>query len=131
MSNTRTPATFDEKLNSDYVQGKLKEYVHLKEYVRVALAERKVWEKDPKNYNPRKAPELIRDAASVSFENTKTGVSETLLRGVENLPMDAGYKICSLLDVKGDQPIIPYVEALVRKCGLDNSQENKAPAPGQ
>lgn len=129
MSNTRTPATFDEKLNSDYVQGKLKEYVELKEYVRVGLAERKVWEKDPENYNPRKAPELIRDAASISFENTKTGVSPTLLRGIENLPMDAGYKICQLLDVKGDQPIIPYVEALVRKCGIDQAVEKSSPAP--
>lgn len=119
----------EEKLQSNYVQGKIQNYLKAKAYAKAALAERKVYEKDPKNYDPKKAPELVRDGAAISLENVKSGVSPTLFRSVENIPTDAAYKICQLLDVDGREPMIPYVEALIRKHNLDKADEPEAPSP--
>lgn len=119
----------EERLKSDYVQSKIQDYINAKAYAKAALAERKIYEKDPENYNPRNAPEPVRDGAIISFENVKAAVSPTIFRGVENIPTDAAYKICQLLEVEGDEPMVPFVEALIRKHKLDKSVDSDTPAP--
>ena len=130
MTQPTSKMTFEEKLASDYVAGKIQNYLEAKEYTKQALIARKNYQKvGSKDYNPENEPKLIRDGASISHENVKSGVSGTLFQNVEHIPLDAAYKISKIFDLPEDQPIIPYVEALIRKYDLDKTKNADPTSP--
>jgi len=98
-----------------YVKGKLEGYAYTKDYTRLALQERKKWEKNPAGYDPELAPEKVRSTCRVSLENVNTGVSRELCQGVENLPLQDAMKICRLTNAPGSVKAIPFVESLAKK----------------
>lgn len=126
-----TDKSFEDKLKTPFIQNQIEQYLDSKAYVREALKQRKVYEKDPENYDPNKAPDSVRGLCMISKDTVKSGVKGQFAQGVEGIPMDIAYKICKHLDVKADEPMIPFMEALIRKYDLDpDGQTQKGtPAP--
>lgn len=129
MTDAPKAKTFEERLDSEIVQRRIQDYIRTKEYTRLALAERKRFEREGDDYKPQNAPEQVRDLCQISLQNVKTAVSSELCQNVENLPMQSAYKIAKILDLPGDQPLIPMVEALIRKYNLDPSQKPESGTP--
>lgn len=126
MSNT---PSLQERIESNYIQGKLAEYVRLKSYVKDALKQRKIYNQDPDAYDPFKAPENVRDLCIIAQESMKKAVTAEFAANVEHLPQNLAMDICQKLD-KRDTPAVPYVESLVRKYNLDpEAPAQDAPTP--
>lgn len=125
-----TEKSFEEKLNSPLVQRKISDYLDSKQYVKDALKQRKLYHQDPNSYNPEKAPENVRDLCRISKDTYESGVRSEFAGNVEHIPQDIAYNICKLLDAPKDQPMVPYVESLIRKYDLDPVSPSKdSPKP--
>jgi hypothetical protein len=113
-----------------HIKTKLQEYVDIKEYSLLALNERKKWEKDSQGYDPETAPERVRDLCKISLKNVKSGVSSTLCRSVESLPVEVAGKICRLANTPGTVKMIPYAESLLKKYDIGQKQDkDQSPNP--
>lgn len=132
MTETKTAKTFEEKLNTEYVQRKIQDFIRVKEYTRLALKERAKYEMSREigvDYQPSDAPEQVRDVCEIAFKNIDIGVSSTLCEGVESLPMEVAYKICKVLDAPGNTPAVPYVEGIILKYNLDPEAKARTGEP--
>lgn len=119
----------ESKLKTPFIQSQIEQYLNAKAYVREALKQRELYNKVLENYDPQTAPDSVRGLCIISKNTVKSGVKSVFAQGVEGILQDIAYKICKYLDVKEDEPMVPFVEALIRKYNLDPDAQNQKDSP--
>lgn len=99
----------------EYISDLIGQYEEAKEFIRLALAERKKWEEQGKDYNPHKAPTKVRDLCVISYDNVKKAIAPSLCHNVEIVQQGIAYRICKALDAPGNVPMVEWVEEYISK----------------
>lgn len=110
---TLNSVEYTRRFNSDYVQDLISSYKQSKIYTELALKERTLWEQDKANYDPRKAPEEVRELCTISHQNYKLGIAPYLNHRVEFIPTQIACRLCRLLGGNPDEPALLFAEKLL------------------
>ena len=84
--------------------------IECRAFTAACLKERLRFEQDRTNYNADDAPDSVRDAAIVSYQNYKLGLATTLFQSVEQLSFNYECKLSKYLGIRSNEPIVPFID---------------------